>query len=353
MCLKRNGYIDVIKFLFAIMIVEFHLQTGVFPGGRVAVDGFFMISAYLMMKYLERDRYPQEHVGLSCVRFLWRKYIKLFWVLLPSALLSFGIHIVIHGYRLPEILKKGVFLFFELLPLRTAGFSGSYVVGISWYLSSMMIALAILYPFCRVFRSKFTLTVCPLMAVLFYGILCHTYKHLAVGTEYLENTAVNTGILRALAASSLGILIYEISVALSQKKLTAVGRAFFTAVEAVGFVFFLYVMHNYPKSTYEYLQVFVLFLLLTIGICGLSATSAWWSGRWTKLLGTCSTLMVLNHFAWMRFLSDYPLDNMGKDEKILFYVAAIAVSCAVVQVVSTWLEKTVCGILANRGKLFE
>ena len=47
---KRNGYIDIIKFLFAIIIAEFHLGTGVFPGGRLAVEGFFMISGFLMIK---------------------------------------------------------------------------------------------------------------------------------------------------------------------------------------------------------------------------------------------------------------------------------------------------------------
>ena len=52
--MKRNGYVDVIKFIFAFIIAEFHLGTGLFPGGRVAVDGFFMISAYLMMRSIER-----------------------------------------------------------------------------------------------------------------------------------------------------------------------------------------------------------------------------------------------------------------------------------------------------------
>ena len=68
--MKRNGYIDIIKFVFAIMIAEFHLGSGLFLGGRLAVDGFLMITGYLMMVSVERDKHLEFNTGKSTVKFV-------------------------------------------------------------------------------------------------------------------------------------------------------------------------------------------------------------------------------------------------------------------------------------------
>lgn len=55
----RNPFLDIVKLFFAIMIVLFHFGENILPGGRVAVEGFFMISGYFMMvsigKYDSRE----------------------------------------------------------------------------------------------------------------------------------------------------------------------------------------------------------------------------------------------------------------------------------------------------------
>ena len=72
--MKRNGYIDIIKFLFAIIIAEFHLGSGIFLGGRIAVEGFFMITGYLMLKSSEKENATDIGLGKSTASFLWKKY---------------------------------------------------------------------------------------------------------------------------------------------------------------------------------------------------------------------------------------------------------------------------------------
>ena len=54
---NRSSYIDIVSVLFAIMIVLFHYGKHVLPGGRIAVEGFFMISGYLMMNTIEKQKY--------------------------------------------------------------------------------------------------------------------------------------------------------------------------------------------------------------------------------------------------------------------------------------------------------
>lgn len=323
--MKRNGYVDVIKFIFALIIAEFHLNTGLFPGGRVAVDGFFMISAYLMMRSLERSTAAEE-TGVSTVKFLFRKYQGLIYPLLASVLIAFVVDNIAKGYPTETVLTRLPLLFFELFPLHTAGFPGTYVVGISWYLSSMFLALAILYPLIKRFRTGVTLTVCPLLFLLGYGLLAGKYGHLAVGGFFLKDSILHTGIIRALAGSSAGCLLYEICRRIENKQFTPLAQTVFTLSELLLLVGTFALMHHFPGSRFEYLAVFLLFALLLIGIGRLSVSSHLWNPKWTKFFGTASTLIVLNHVPWTILIRE-KLAELDTATKILFYVVAVALTC--------------------------
>lgn len=335
---ERNGYIDFIRFIFALVVTEFHLETGWFPGGRVVVEGFYMISAFLMMKSIARDKHPEDSLGVSTLRFTAHKYRALFLYLLPSAIFGYVVYAIMENRQLLSCLQRLPLLFFEIVPLRTAGFQGIHVVGISWYLSAMFLVLAILYPLCRKFRRGFTLTVCPLLFLFCYGFISETYKSIAVTSGFVENALFSSGIYRALGASAAGILIYEISVELSKKNVTKLGRAAFTVLELAGYAYLFYAMHYHPKSKYDFFLVFLMMFLLTVGICGLSATTYLFRGKWTRPFGTLSTLIVLNHYYWYRYLPNVLGEGYHMTEKVWHYVAAVALSCAVVFVAGWLLE---------------
>lgn len=334
----RNGYIDMIKFIFAIMIAEFHLNAAWFPNGRIAVEGFFMISSYLMMRYIERDRHPEDSLGVSTVRFVYHKWKGLFPILLPSALIAYVITCIIQQKGLLSSLDQLPLLLFEVVPLRNAGYVGRYVVGISWYLSTMFIALAILYPLCRKFRTGFTLAVCPMLAILFYGLLAHLYGHIGIGADFIENSFINSGVLRAVAASALGILVYEAVSRLSVRKPSTAGRVLFTLAEVAGYAYLFYACLKHPRSGYDFFCVYLLFGLLIIGISGFSFTSYLWNPKWTKWLGLMSTYIVLNHVYWNQFLVRKFGSGYGLKGKAWIYVLLVLASCLVVHVASKLIQ---------------
>lgn len=327
---KRNGYIDVIKFIFAIIIMEFHQNTGIFPGGRVVVEGFFMLSGYLMMCYIARNEYPQDNLGVSTVRFIGRKYKLLFPVLLPSIIISYILASISMGRSVLNFFLQSPLLLFELIPLQEAGFAGYYVVGISWYLSAMFISLAALYPLCKKFGSNFVLTACPLLGVMLYGYLSFTYGDLAVAT-----------IFRGLGSCALGCVLYEICQRLSAQKVTTGGRILFTVLEIFGAAVLFYMMHFKAKSNYDYVCVFVIFGLLIIGISNLSVFSLLFSARWTKKLGIWSTLLVLNHCCWRSFLPEVLGDQYIHTNKMWLYYLCTIVTCVIVY----WLSKLITLIM--------
>lgn len=327
--MKRNGYIDIIKFIFAVIVAEFHVSSGLFPGGRIAVEGFFMITGFLMMKSLEKDP-STDNIAGATKKFLCRKYTSLFYFLLPATILNFTVFSLYRELEKEAVIKRIGLLIFEIIPLNSTGLQGDYVVGISWYLSSMFIALALLYPLCKKFRQGFSFTVCPLLVALCYGTLSHFFGNLAVNYQYVPETVLNTGIVRALAGCALGCLLYEASRFTAEKTPTLIARTLFTVAEALSFAYFIYVIHALPKTGYDFVAVIAIFLFLWIGINGLSFTSYLWNAKWTKPFGIASTLIVLSHYGWVYYLKKALGEGFQKTADIWWYVLAVAGSCVLV-----------------------
>ena len=339
--MKRNGYIDVIKFLFAIVIAEFHLGTGLFMNGRIAVDGFFMISGYLMMRSAEKNPYVVGELGSSSIRFLFRKYISLFTVLFPAVILSSIVNAISRSMTVWDYFKNMPLLLFEIIPLNTAGFRGWYVVGISWYLSSMFIALALLYPICQRFKSSGVLIFCLLTTVLGYGLLSGLYGNIAVGSAFIDGSILHTGVIRGLAGCSLGCIIFEIHKKVEKMNFTRFARTVFTVFEVFLFLLVICAMHGYISGKFDFVSVFIMFIMLLLGICGLSFTGSTLNQKWTKHLGTMSTLIVLTHYCWIPLFKVVLPNNVAITNKVILYVAAILSSCLLVHLLSGLLNKLI------------
>ena len=99
---KRNGEIDLLKFLFALMIVIFHSknftdQSGQSPfiAGAIGVSFFFIVSGYLLVQSTEKLIVPEEElIGKPTIKFLWKK-IKGF---LPNVYVAWVIAFCVQTY---------------------------------------------------------------------------------------------------------------------------------------------------------------------------------------------------------------------------------------------------------------
>ena len=345
--MKRNGYIDIIKFIFAIIIVGFHVNANLFQGGRIAVEGFFMINGYLMLSSLDREKNKESSLAGSTVNFLWRKYKSLFYFLLPSVIIGFVVFSLYYEYSFTQAIGRAPLLIFDIIPLYCVGLRGQHVVGISWYLSAMFIALAVLYPLARKFRKSFTTIACPLIVLLGYGTLAYFFKHLAVNEQYIEGTIINSGLVRGLAGCALGCVMYELSKLISNKTPTVFTRVACTVMEVGAFCGFYYLMHEHSKSIYEYINIILIFIFMFIGINGLSYTSYLWNPKWTKPFGVISTLLVLNHVCWSYYLRKLIGQGFQHTKDVLWYILAVALSCVAVYLASLllrWITKSLSKI---------
>lgn len=99
----RNGEIDFWKFVFSIMVVQFHssnltkIKTTPFVGAAIAVEFFFLVSGYLMAASISRYQESEIVVGRDSRNFMLHKIRGL----CPEIFIAWGI-----GFVVQDIAKK-------------------------------------------------------------------------------------------------------------------------------------------------------------------------------------------------------------------------------------------------------
>ena len=350
----RNSYIDIIKLVFSIMIVLFHFGEGIAPSGRIAVEGFFMISGYLMMvKISQNDRVPKNrYTGFQTIEFIIHKLKSLLVYLVPSFMLTIVVDTLYYNKPILDVLKALPLYFFDVFPLNALGYRGNYIIGISWYLSSMFFSLAVLFPICVKYKEKFILKVGIPIALLIYGYLSCSIGTLAVPVWYetLGKVQIPMGLLRGIAGCTLGCVVFVIVEEIQRRKIEKTIRRKSLLLEMGGGAYFLYIVSCYPASRYDYLMIFVLFGLLIIGISGITGLQHWYSFTWTRQLNICSIILVLNHYHWGQILSSKYGENKG--DHFLEYCLYVLCSSAIVYL-SVWIYKRIQDKKRNRKTMIE
>ena len=179
---RKNAVVDLLKFYFACMIVLFHgsqnLGAGIktFTSARIAVEFFFLVSGYLMAasarRYSDRLAEGGTNVWRLTGDYLRHKLARL----TPNVFIAWFVAAAVvigaeqyHGY---ELLKKLTSGFFEFTLIKTAGYSDIFAPnGVTWYLSAMLLSMALLFPFLVAKRECFLRWFAPLAAIFLYGYL--------------------------------------------------------------------------------------------------------------------------------------------------------------------------------------
>jgi len=120
----------------------------------------------------------------------------------------------------------------SLLFIQRTGIIEKEFIGLAWYISSMLLCMAILYPLLRKHYQMFSLIYGPIFALLIIGFLIHTTGYLGGVSDWLGVTFKCN--YRAFAELSLGTACFELSRMISRKE-WAKGKRFFFSISALLF----------------------------------------------------------------------------------------------------------------------
>lgn len=275
---QKNAVIELLRFLFASSIVLYHIaskdlkfaketlftigpwKANFFRMGNIGVEFFYLVTGYLMAasvyKKLSGPQTNNISIGEETAAYVFRK-AKAVYPHYLSACVLIAVLQLISGKGITSILKNIPSLLF----LQRTGISEDSFVSITWYISSMLIAIALIYPFLKRYYYTFTALVAPLGGILLIGMLIKNTGNLFGTSDWMLVTYKCN--LRAVAEIALGTVCFDICRRMQNIEFTRLMRAVFT-ITVLGFLIFSCVYMWTVASQYN--GVFVLMMCFVITI---------------------------------------------------------------------------------------
>ena len=371
---QHNVTIDFLRFLFSVIVVLHHSRYVLgddncyFLGGSLAVEFFFFVSGYLLLVgadkagrkngagYLLPDGVDMAGrteaagletkgigagttgiggeatgIGAETLHFILHK-IRRF---LPEFLIAWWIGFVLIGvvrqYGVLDYLKAFGNDFWELTLVKMSGLFTHGINGAMWYLSAMLLGMAILYPLLRTKRDLMTHLVCPLLTLFLYGYLCQAEGHPRDPIVWLG--LCYKGLVRAIAGLCTGVVICMAVRRLkrfSPSGLTKTGNALAIGVQLLCLLLTIRYMAEQEPSEYDYFYMFLLMLLVLLSFAGFGLESVLGNSQRLHLLsaflGKYSLSLYLGHLYFAQHVNELLPEELysGKIRMTVYLAAAFA-----------------------------
>lgn len=345
---QHNVTIDFLRFLFSVIVVLHHSRYVLgddncyFLGGSLAVEFFFFVSGYLLL--VSADKAGRKNgagttgiggeatgIGAETLHFILHK-IRSF---LPEFLIAWWIGFVLIGvvrqYGVLDYLKAFGNDFWELTLVKMSGLFTHGIDGAMWYLSAMLLGMALLYPLLRTKRDLMTHLVCPLLALFLYGYLCQAEGHPRDPIVWLG--LCYKGLIRAIAGLCTGVVIcmaVRRLKKLAPADLTKLGNALAIGTQLLCLILTIRYMAEQEPSEYDYFYMFLLMLLVLISFSGFGLESVLGNSqrlhRLSAFLGKYSLSLYLGHLYFAQHVNELLPEELysGKIRMTVYLAAAFA-----------------------------
>lgn len=392
---QHNVTIDFLRFLFSVIVVLHHSRYVLgddncyFLGGSLAVEFFFFVSGYLLLVgadkagrkngagYLlpgdvdmagrteaagletkgvgagttgiggkttgigseatgiggEATGIGAETIGIGAetLHFILHKIRSFLPEFLIAWWIGFALIGVVRQYGVLDYLKAFGNDFWELTLVKMSGLFTHGIDGAMWYLSAMLLGMAILYPLLRTKRDLMTHLVCPLLALFLYGYLCQAEGHPRDPIVWLG--LCYKGLVRAIAGLCTGVVICMAVRRLkrfSPSGLTKTGNALAIGAQLLCLLLTIRYMAEQEPSEYDYFYMFLLMLLVLLSFAGFGLESVLGNSQRLHLLsaflGKYSLSLYLGHLYFAQHVNELLPEELysGKIRMTVYLAAAFA-----------------------------
>ena len=322
---QENYFIDFLRLVFSLCILFYHswifagpFGNGFFNHGRLAVDFFFIVTGYLMIRSAQKQRRSKAILKDSFI-FIKKKITRLIPALLVTffigAVLVFGKKIitdpsiVLSGKLLPELFQLGIFGYD--LPINSAW----------WYISAMLFVLALLYPLALRFKDDYCRYIAPLIIVMALGFVL-SFK-IDINDPMIMGFFLRNGFWKALIFIPLGNIAFYIANLLKKKKLKNTTIVAASILEPIIYIALVANLHYLFMSSFLYAILLTANISLTFS--GITYSSKIFKHKIWKKLGNYGFYIFLCNIP-VRFFVVRHFTNLGYSYKHIFFYF-IAMSC--------------------------
>ncbi len=332
----RNGKIEFLRFFFSMAVLIFHLgkyiigepslktlKFGLFPHGAMGVEFFFLVSGYLMAKKIFKNlQGNNESTDLTNSKdylgFIYGK-IKGFatehTLAFIITLISF---ILVNNITGSEVITTVIGSIPAFFLLQMSGINIVNPNHVEWYLSSMLLVMAVIYPLCKKHYYKFTRYIAPVASIFILGYMIKT-------TGMLTGVSTWTGfmyksVLRAFCCVSLGTTAFEVSRYLSEKSFTSKQRWLFTVCEIGLFAVIAFYTLITASKKYEIVILLMLFVLTFIVFSNVSYGVNIFNNKLVYHLGKISLPVYLTQLSAINFTKFFFPETSEKNMLIIAFI---------------------------------
>ncbi len=329
---KHNGIISLWKFLFCLVVAVHHATMAfsasggktkhpLFTLGAIAVEFFFITAGWLMAKKAIENKTEQGEIGKETAKYIFRKVKRFLPYFILAYLIALSVFAAINNYSISEIVSS----LWNLSFLQMSGIKFANVLKPAWFISAMLIGMAVLYPLLLKFKKNFAYIGGLILVPLIYGFLFYSYG--TVFVIYQHDTGIYAGVLRAIAGLTLGVVSYLWSQRIMGKKWTKAGKRALTLAGILGFLAVV-ISAMLCKKDFSYLQLPVLFMAITVAFSGQTLGLKKLSNGFVFFLEKLSLPLYLVHYT-VAVLIAHIWDLDYKMMLILTMIISVAVSLLV------------------------
>lgn len=347
---KRNGEIELWRFIMAVVIVCFH-SIFLFPqplfaaAGLIGVEFFFLLSGYLLAATATKHRKANreqtwDDINHDSYSLLFRRVSQVFPECLISSLIAVLVYFCARGSLSVSFFTGTVLptIFSNAFMLKMTGlfpfFSG--VHGVTWYLSTLLLSTALLYPLLRCRGVN------PFLGVV--GVLSLGGLYIAVPNANCigQTGGVNMFVycnIRGFSEMLLGASLYPIVQWLRTAEPTKAALILFTLVKWVcGLAVVLYAEFYYKLGHHVGIIIFLMCVLIVLMFYEKCLDHQWYQNKVCISLGKFSLPLFLSNAFYAHVLGGALTDRCGTVETLCIYFAASCLTALVVMFLSQQLR---------------
>lgn len=339
---KRNGALDLLKFICSVLMVLFHSYTfaqsreeAFFKGGAVLVEFFFIVSGVLLAASAERQsgRPDAQALATETLGFMKRKFFSLCPDYYVAWIFSF---LVLHLQSVGSIIQDLSQSLWSLLLISEIGLIGYNSNAVTWYISGMLLVMLALYPILRRYGKMWYYVIAPLLWVFLMGYSYQTFKNFSAPSAWMGWYL--KGLYRAVMNITLGTMCYQLSRALAGISFTKLSRHLLSLLSFGCFGAAIAYLWGHPSSKRDWTIVVLFAVTITIAYSNAGSLSRVLTHPFWNRLGAFSYSLYLSHHCWSKSLAQF-LPGWSYLQRLPVYLALCFATALFVHFFSEWLRR--------------